>query len=130
MPPAPSPTPRKVNFLLSPPSNDGKSNGSPGPSSSRGKSSLRSLFPKVSFKSRISTLDIEKGANSSPDAASTMSREKHSISRSLSLSKIFTPRMKRTSSLPVAPIENSNPESAHEGSTGGSLNASVSFYSL
>uniref|UniRef100_A0A2P2L5T4 Protein binding protein n=1 Tax=Rhizophora mucronata TaxID=61149 RepID=A0A2P2L5T4_RHIMU len=121
MPPTRSPTPRKVNFLLTPPSIDGRLNGSPGPSSSRGKSSLRSMLPKLSFKSRTSALDVEKAANSSPDVSSTMSWEKPSISRSLSLSKIFTPRMKRTSSLPVTPISSSNPESVRGGSTGGSF---------
>ncbi|KAJ8768767.1 hypothetical protein K2173_023671 [Erythroxylum novogranatense] len=122
MPPTLTPTPRKVNFLLTPSSNDARANGSPGPSSTRGIASLRSLLPKLSFKSRISTLDVEKGAYSSPDASSTLSQEKPSISRSLSLSKIFTPRMKRTSSLPVTPIENSNPDSVRGGLLAGANN--------
>ncbi|KAJ9178133.1 hypothetical protein P3X46_010042 [Hevea brasiliensis] len=125
IPPSPSPTPRKVNFLLTPNSSDARACGSPGPSSSRGKSSLRSLLPKLSFKSRISTLDVEKAASLlPPDSLCTMPKEKPSISRSLSLTKIFTPRMKRTSSLPVTPIANSNPESTRGGSTGGALNSS------
>ncbi|XP_010535601.1 PREDICTED: uncharacterized protein LOC104810853 [Tarenaya hassleriana] len=113
MPPTPSPTPRRVNFALA------ASSPGPGPSSgsasSRGKSSLRNLLPKVGFKPRIICSDIEKGSEgvSSPSGM----QEKASISRSLSLSKIFTPRIKRTSSLPVTPIAHSNPESAHGGST-------------
>ncbi|XP_012064833.1 uncharacterized protein LOC105628103 isoform X2 [Jatropha curcas] len=123
IPPTPSPTPRKVNFFLTPNSTDARACGSPGPSSSRGKSSLRSLLPKLSFKSRISTTDAEKAANLAPDSSCTLPREKPSISRSLSLSKIFTPRMKRTSSLPVTPIENSTSESARGGCIGGALNS-------
>ncbi|KAJ9188862.1 hypothetical protein P3X46_000219 [Hevea brasiliensis] len=122
-PSSPSPTPRRVNFLLTPSSSDARACGSPGPSSSRGKSSLRSLLPKLSFKSRILTLDVEKAANLPPDSSCTMPREKPSISRSLSITKIFTPRMKRTSSLPVTSIAISNPESTHEGSTGGALSS-------
>ncbi|CAK7327413.1 unnamed protein product [Dovyalis caffra] len=124
MPPMPSPTPRKVNFLLTPSSVDARASGSPGPSLSKGRSSLKSLLPKLSFKSRISTLDIEKVANLAPDASTTVPREKPSISRSLSLSKIFTPRMKQTSSLPVTPIATSNAESAGRGSNGSMLNLS------
>ncbi|XP_048234049.1 uncharacterized protein LOC8264077 isoform X2 [Ricinus communis] len=124
MPPTPSPTPRKVNFLLTPTSSDARACGSPGPSSTRGKSSLRSLLPKLSFKSRISMLDAEKAANLAPDSSCTMPREKPSISRSLSLSKIFTPRMKRTSSLPVTSIANSNPDSIRGGSISGALSSS------
>ncbi|OAY51630.1 uncharacterized protein LOC110613164 isoform X2 [Manihot esculenta] len=122
IPPSPSPTPRKVNFLLTPNSSDVKACGSPGPS--RGKSSLRNLLPKLSFKSRISTLDFEKAANLPPDSSYNMPREKPSISRSLSLTKIFTPRMKRTSSLPVSSIETSNSEPTHGGSTGDAPNSS------
>ncbi|KAF9675214.1 hypothetical protein SADUNF_Sadunf09G0008900 [Salix dunnii] len=126
MPPTPSPTPRKVNFLLTSSSEDARTGGSPGPSSSKGKSSLKSLLPKLSFKSRISTLDIEKAATLGPDASS-IPREKPSISRSFSLTKIFTPRMKQTSSLPVTPIVNSKAGSARGVSIGGVLNSSMSL---
>ncbi|XP_011044368.1 PREDICTED: uncharacterized protein LOC105139582 isoform X5 [Populus euphratica] len=123
MPPTPSPSPRKVNFLLTPSSVDARASGSPAASSSKGKSSLKSLLPKLSFKSRTSTLDIEKAATVAPDASS-IPRKKPSISRSLSLTRIFTPRMKQTSSLPVTPIANSKAESARGGSGGGMLNSS------
>uniref|UniRef100_A0A6N2L1Z0 RING-CH-type domain-containing protein n=1 Tax=Salix viminalis TaxID=40686 RepID=A0A6N2L1Z0_SALVM len=126
MPPTPSPTPRKVNFRPTSSSVDARAGGSPGPSSSKGKSSLKSLLPKLSFKSRISTLDIEKAAIPPPHASSIL-REKPSISRSFSLTKIFTPRMKQTSSLPVTPVANSKAESARGGNVGGMLNSSMSL---
>ncbi|XVE79743.1 hypothetical protein DITRI_Ditri14bG0081300 [Diplodiscus trichospermus] len=124
MPPTPSLTPRKVNFLLTPSPSDTRISGSPGLSSSRGKSPLKSLLPKLSFKHRSINLDIEKAAICAPESSSTSLREKPSISRTLSLTKIFTPRIKRTSSLPVAHMENSNPESETSGSLGGSVNSS------
>lgn len=115
MPPTPSPTPRRVNFSLT--------STSPGPglgptssaAPPRGKSSLKNLIPKVGFKPKTSHTDIEKGQGdvSSPSEL----QEKASISRSLSLSKLFTPRIKRTSSLPVTPIVLSKSESAHGGSS-------------
>ncbi|KAE8038853.1 hypothetical protein FH972_011323 [Carpinus fangiana] len=123
MPSTPTPTPKKVNFLLTPGSTDEKITGSPGPPSARGRSSIRSLLPKLSFMYRTSS-DIEKASNLASEAPSTGMQEKPSIPRSYSLSKIFTPRVKRTSSLPVTPIAHSNPESAHSGSVGGLLNSS------
>lgn len=125
--PSPTPTPRRVNFLLTASSADARTISSPGPSTSKGKSPLKSLLPKLSFKYRNSTADIEKAVNQAPE--SNQVREKPSISRSLSLSKIFTPRMKRTSSLPVNPDENSSLEPTCSGSFGGSTNSGVSLTS-
>ncbi|KAE8691104.1 RING/U-box superfamily protein isoform 3 [Hibiscus syriacus] len=72
------------------------------PPSSKGKS-LKSLLPKLSFKHRTISSDIEKAASVAPESSSCTSiREKPSISRTLSLTKIFTPRINRTSSLPVS----------------------------
>ncbi|XP_031401709.1 probable E3 ubiquitin-protein ligase MARCH10 isoform X2 [Punica granatum] len=122
----PSPTPRRVNFLLTPSSSEARASGSPGPSSSssRGKSSIRGLLTKLSYKYRNSTpTDIEKGPEILPEASSTALRDKPSISRSLSLTKIFTPRMKRTSSLPVTPLAGSNPGSTRDESVSGSSNS-------
>ncbi|XVF46357.1 hypothetical protein PTKIN_Ptkin03bG0020500 [Pterospermum kingtungense] len=124
MPPTPSLTPRKVNFLLTPSPSDARISGSPGPLLSRGKSSLKSLLPKLSFKHRSITLDIEKAANFAPESSSTSLRDKPSISRTLSLSKIFTPRINRASSLPVTPIAHSNSESTCIGSLGGTVDCS------
>ena len=122
-------TPKKVNFVLTPSPSDARINGSgsPGPSSSRGKSSIRSLFPKLSFIHRSSS-DIEKVANVVLEGSSNGAQEKPSIARSLSLTKIFTPRIKRTSSLPVTTIIHSNPESTHGGSRGGATNLMVCIH--
>ncbi|XP_048598989.1 uncharacterized protein LOC106371611 isoform X1 [Brassica napus] len=108
MPPTPSPTPRRVNFSLT--------SSSPAPTSSsaappRTKSSLKNLIPKVGFKPKLSNTDVEKGQGD------VSCQEKALISRSLSLSKLFTPRIKRTSSLPVTPIVLLNSESARGGSS-------------
>ncbi|GMN24740.1 hypothetical protein TIFTF001_000678 [Ficus carica] len=121
MPPTtPSPTPRKVNFLLTPDNTVARTNGSPGPSSSRAKS-IKALFPKLSFKSRTSS-DIEKADNLASEASGTGPREKPAIARSLSLTKLFTPKINRASSLPVTEIMDSNPESTPSGSVGGTPN--------
>ncbi|GMI97011.1 hypothetical protein like AT5G60580 [Hibiscus trionum] len=125
MPQTPCLTPRKVNFLLTPSPSDSRIAGSSGPSTSRGKSSLKSLLPKLSFKNRNPDSDVEKAAMFAPDSSSSSRREKPSIARTLSLSKIFrSPRMKRTSSLPVTRITHSNSESGSMGSLSGSVNSS------
>ncbi|XP_020214208.1 uncharacterized protein LOC109798378 isoform X2 [Cajanus cajan] len=125
MPPTPSsnptPTPKRVNFLVSSRSVDAPSNNSPGPSTSRSRSSIRNLLPKLSFRYRTPA-DTEKANNAAPEVSSSGIGEKPSISRSLSLTKIFTPRIKRTSSLPLDEIRQSNTESSHGGSVGGPLN--------
>ncbi|KAL1361615.1 hypothetical protein HN51_009965 [Arachis hypogaea] len=121
MTPSPTPTPKRVNFLISSRSVDAPMHTSPGPSASKGRSSIRSILPKLSFRYRPPT-DTEKGTTSAQEGSSSGHREKPSISRSLSLSKIFTPRIKRTSSLPLGEMGHSNPESAHGGSVGGPLN--------
>ena len=61
-----------------------------------------------------------------PEDSSTGTGEKPSISRSLSLTKIFTPRIKRASSLPLDEIRQSNNESSQGGSVGGPLNVRFS----
>ncbi|XP_031114263.1 uncharacterized protein LOC116017769 [Ipomoea triloba] len=109
-----SPTPKRVNFSPLPSPCHGKLDGSPD-SSSRGKSSsVKSFIPKLSFKFRNTTTDIERAAMLAL-GCSPGRQEKPSILRQLSVTKIFNPRMKRTSSLPVSPIAHSNPESAHGG---------------
>ncbi|KAL6967270.1 hypothetical protein U1Q18_033074 [Sarracenia purpurea var. burkii] len=120
MPPTPTPTPKRVNFFLTPSPSDSRVSGSPGPSS-RGKSSLKSLLPKRSFKSRISQPDAERASNLAVEASSPMPQEKPML-RSWSLTKIFTPRMKRTSSLPVPQIGHSHPESLGGENLDGSVN--------
>ncbi|KAA3456659.1 putative E3 ubiquitin-protein ligase MARCH10 isoform X4 [Gossypium australe] len=116
IPPTPSLTPRRVNFFLTPSPSYARITGSSGPSSSRGKSSFKNLLPKVSFKHRNPNSDIEKAANFEPESSSSSQREKPVIASTLSLTKIFTPQMKRTSSMPVTRIAHLNSESAITGS--------------
>ena len=97
--PSPTPTPKRVNFLVSSRSVDAPISHSPGPS--RGKSSRRSILPKLGFR-YWSTPDIEKASyTAAPESSSLAPLEKSSISRSLSLTKIFTPRIKRPPSSPA-----------------------------
>lgn len=111
IPPIPSPTPKRVNFSPTPSPSIAKFNGSPRHSASKGKSSIRSLIPKLSFKYRNTTSEIEKAAMLALGESSE--RAKPRILRTFSFSKLFTPKMNRTSSLPVTPIAHSNPESMH-----------------
>lgn len=114
------PTPKRVNFLLNPTSSDIKPYESSGPSSARGRSSIKNFLPKFGFIHRSSS-DVEKAACAASDVPFSTPREKASISRSTSLTKIFTPRIGRTSSLPVN--QNENPVSVPCGSTTSSLHA-------
>ncbi|XAR69080.1 Ubiquitin--protein ligase [Bertholletia excelsa] len=115
MPPTPSRTPKRVNFSPVPSPYYPRFNDSPSPWMSRGKSSMKSLLPKLSFKFRNTTSEIEKAAILALGESPAEARNKPSIQRTLSLTKLFTPKMKRTASLPVTPIAHSNPESTHGG---------------
>lgn len=126
--PSPTPTHKRVNFLVTsrsvdaPMSNNNNSI-NPGNSASRGKSSIRSMLPKLNFKHRRSSSDIEKAvltAAAPEESSSSGPEEKSSISRTVSLTKIFTPKINRTSSLPVEEIGRANTESALGGCLGGS----------
>ncbi|KAL2533659.1 RING/U-box superfamily protein [Abeliophyllum distichum] len=121
MPPSPFQTPKRVNFSPLPSPNHSIVIGSPDPSSSKGKSTMKYLLPKLSFKFRNTNADIEKAAmlalGGSPETEGKMS-----IRRTFSLTKIFSTKMKRTSSLPASPIMHSNPESAHGGHTSIAVN--------
>ncbi|OVA18089.1 zinc finger protein [Macleaya cordata] len=106
-----SPTATGVNYIptLSPAS--ARIDGSLGSSSSKGISSIKSLLPRLSFKYRNSTSELEKAAITAVGASPSRLQEKSSVSRSFSFTKIFTTRINRTASLPVTPIVHSNPES-------------------
>ncbi|KAB2038604.1 hypothetical protein ES319_D03G157000v1 [Gossypium barbadense] len=89
IPPTPSLTPRRVNFFLTPSPSDARITGSSGPSSSRGKSSLKSLLPKMK---RTSSMPVTRIAHLNSESAITgslsVSNRKGSMwqfSRSLSL---------------------------------------------
>lgn len=129
--PCPTPTHKRVNFLVTSRSVDAPINSYPGPSSTtRGKSSTRSILPKLGFRSRTSSSsDIEKAiAAAAPEGSISGPQEKSSsISRSVSLTKIFTTKIKRTSSLPVEEIGRANTESALCGTFGGSPYVSLHF---
>ncbi|KVI09526.1 hypothetical protein Ccrd_012101 [Cynara cardunculus var. scolymus] len=112
MPSTPQQTPKRVNFspLRSPTYAYARFNE---PSSPKGKSSIKSLIPKLSFKFRNRTSDIEKAAIQALGGSPSEMRRNTKMSRTLSLTKLFASRTKRTSSLPVTPIAHSNPESMH-----------------
>ncbi|KAF3442846.1 hypothetical protein FNV43_RR16764 [Rhamnella rubrinervis] len=114
MPPTPSPTPKRVNFspLHSP---FARINGSPGPSTSKTKSNTRNLLPRLTFKNRNTTSEIRKAAILALGGSPARTQERALMSRTLSFTKLLTPRMKNSSSLPVTPIAHSNPESMHGG---------------
>lgn len=125
MPPTPSPTPKRVNFSPLPSPGMAKFSEHAGPLSSKGKSSIKSYLPKLSFKYRNATSEIEKAAILALESSS----DKPRISRTTSLTKFFTPRLKNTSSLPGTPVAHSNPESMHGGNTVDMLTSDVSIFS-
>ncbi|KAH9735217.1 RING-CH-type domain-containing protein [Citrus sinensis] len=122
MPSTPT-TSRRVNFSPMPSPCFGKINDFPVPSSSKSKTTFKSLLPKLSFKYRNTTSDIEKAAILALGSSFTETREKPRIARASSLTKLLTPRMKKTSSFPVTPVSHSNPESIHGGLTTDLLNS-------
>ncbi|XP_040971180.1 uncharacterized protein [Gossypium hirsutum] len=115
----PTATPRRVNFSPMPSPIFNRFDESPVYSSPKSKPSLKSLLPKLSFKYRNTNLEIEKAAILALGGSSADIQGKPRIPRTFSLSKIFTPRAKNTSSLPGTPIAHSNPESTHGGQKGG-----------
>ncbi|PIA34530.1 hypothetical protein AQUCO_03700067v1 [Aquilegia coerulea] len=115
MPPTPSPSAAEVKFPPEP-STPARIDDSPGPSTSRARSSIKSLLPRLSFKFRNSTAEIEKAVILAVGESSTLVQEKAFVSRSSSLTKIFSHKVGRTSSLPVGTVVHSNPESRHGGS--------------
>ncbi|GAB2300582.1 hypothetical protein Dimus_034618 [Dionaea muscipula] len=114
-----TPTPKRVNFSPMPsPYVEKFQSLSPGPSFSKEKTSFKILIPKLSFKFRTSSSDIEKATMLAAGFSSSGMRERStSIARTFSFTKFFSPKNKidRTSSLPVTPISHSNPESTHGG---------------
>uniref|UniRef100_A0A7N0TRR0 RING-CH-type domain-containing protein n=1 Tax=Kalanchoe fedtschenkoi TaxID=63787 RepID=A0A7N0TRR0_KALFE len=123
MPASATPTPRRVNFLLTQ-SAGGDSrtyNNNPSPSpSSRGKSPFKNLLPRLSFKNRGLGPDMAEAVSS---GASLESPRENKLSISRSLSFIFTPRIKRTISFPAGPSAHSDGLSGNEGSTSGPLDS-------
>lgn len=122
LPPIPTPTPKRVNLLAKSTSCDMKLYESAGPSSVRARSPFRNFIPKFGFIYRSSS-DVEKAACSNSELPRTMPREKHSISRTSSVTKTLPPKIKRAASLPVD--QDTNPDLFHGGALGGSLHSHV-----
>ncbi|PON69278.1 Zinc finger, RING-CH-type [Parasponia andersonii] len=122
MPTTPSPPPKRVNFSPLPSPSFARVSRSPGPSSSKTISNIKNLLPKLSFKNRNSNSEIQKAVLLALEGSPAGRQEKRLFSRTLSLTKRFTPRFKNSSSLPVTPIAHSNPESMHGGNMNGLLN--------
>ncbi|XP_038972228.1 uncharacterized protein LOC103708403 isoform X3 [Phoenix dactylifera] len=76
---------------------------SPCPSSSKARPSIKNLLPGLSFKFRSSASEIEKDDVQGVEASFRGRREKPSVLRSFSFTKIFSPTVRRTSSLPTEP---------------------------
>ncbi|KAL5055955.1 hypothetical protein RYX36_036637, partial [Vicia faba] len=123
--PSPTPTHKKVNFLVTSRSVDAapivdSDSNNLGNLTTRGKSSsARSIMPKLNFPyNRTSSSDVEKAISLAPKSPC----EKPSVSGSgsVSLSKLFAPKIYRTSSLPVEEIGRVN----NEFDFGGCLGAS------
>ncbi|XP_041991537.1 uncharacterized protein LOC121742466 [Salvia splendens] len=125
MPPTPIPTPKRVNFLLTSDFNDSLPNESSEPSSARGKPSIMSFMPKLGFKHWGSNSDVDKAVNVDSSSSTVATQDKLSISRSWSLTKIFTPRIKRASSMPVPEVPNQNLESIHGGNVNSHLTVGI-----
>ncbi|KAK7355512.1 hypothetical protein VNO80_14769 [Phaseolus coccineus] len=107
-----TPPPRRVIFSPCPSPVYPRSKESPGPSSSKNRSNIKTFLPKLSFKFRNTSLEIEKAAFLALGGSATVAPKKPFLSRTLSL---VTPRGNKTSSLPVTPIAHSNPGSVHGG---------------
>ncbi|RDX72732.1 hypothetical protein CR513_47741, partial [Mucuna pruriens] len=105
-----TPPPRRVIFSPCPSPVFPRSKESPGPSSSKNRSTIKTFLPKLSFKFRNTSSEIEKAAFLALEGSATVAPKKPFLSRTLSL---VTPRGKKTSSLPVTPIAHSNPGSVH-----------------
>ncbi|CAI8596646.1 unnamed protein product [Vicia faba] len=123
--PSPTPTHKKVNFLVTSRSVDAapivdSDSNNLGNLTTRGKSSsARSIMPKLNFPyNRTSSSDVEKAISLAPESPC----EKPSVSGSgsVSLSKLFAPKIYRTSSLPIEEIGRVNNEFAFGGCLGAS----------
>ncbi|XP_058746968.1 uncharacterized protein LOC131619938 isoform X2 [Vicia villosa] len=108
-----TPSPRRVIF--SPCTSPGfiPNSDPPDPSSSTNRPTLKkSLIPKLSFKFKNTTSEIEKAAFLALEGSSTVSSKKPFLSRTLSRIKL---KGRKTSSLPASPVLRSNPASVHGG---------------
>ncbi|MED6218515.1 hypothetical protein PIB30_027307 [Stylosanthes scabra] len=115
-----TPTHKRVNFLVTSHSVDAPintSSSSSGSSSRAKSSSIRNILPKFTLRNhRTPNSDIEKATILAPECSSLdhhhQEKDKSSISRSVSLTKMFTTKIKRTSSLPVEELGHANTDSS------------------
>lgn len=130
LPPASSLTTNRVNFspLPSPRYMTMGESSSPSPSDNR-RAATKSLFRKLNFKLQNVTADTEKAAMLTVGVGGSslgLRNSKPPISRSFSLTKLFSSRIRSSSSLPVTPIVHSNPESMHGGNANNPVTSAVS----
>ncbi|XP_057536272.1 uncharacterized protein LOC130814212 [Amaranthus tricolor] len=111
------PTPKRVNFSPMNSPSIATLNRSLSSTIRRDKSSIKSLLPSLSFKFKNYPSEIENASilGLSP---SLVRGGRPGVTRTFSFSKLFTPKGKKASSLPVTPIAHSNPGSAHGSNKG------------
>ncbi|CAN6455661.1 unnamed protein product [Victoria cruziana] len=107
-------TPNSTKIHVAPTPSPVSARGSlpPKPSFVKGKTSFKNLFTQRSFMTRVPLSDCEK-AVLLPGASYEEMEEKPSTSRSFSLTRVFLPAIKKTHSLPVTPVANSDADSVH-----------------
>ncbi|XP_021770598.1 uncharacterized protein LOC110734758 isoform X2 [Chenopodium quinoa] len=112
------PTPKRVNFSpMHSPAVAGLTRSSSS-SMRRDKSSFKSLLPRLSFKFRNSSTEVENAAFLALGSPPSVKGGRPRMMRTFSLSKLFTPKGNKASSLPVTPIAHSNPGSTHGSNKG------------
>ncbi|XP_016184879.1 E3 ubiquitin-protein ligase MARCH11 isoform X3 [Arachis ipaensis] len=106
----------RINMPLTPPPRKVAFSPCPSPTASRNRSTMKTLFPKLSLKIRsTSSQQIENAAFLALEGSPKVAPKKPLLPRTFSLTKLITPRGKNTASLPVTPIAHSNPGSTHGG---------------
>ncbi|KAL1369570.1 hypothetical protein AAHE18_02G207200 [Arachis hypogaea] len=106
----------RINMPLTPPPRKVAFSPCPSPSASRNRSTMKTLFPKLTLKIRsTSSQQIENAAFLALEGSPKVAPKKPLLPRTFSLTKLITPRGKNTASLPVTPIAHSNPGSTHGG---------------
>ncbi|CAL9203789.1 unnamed protein product [Musa hybrid cultivar] len=78
-----------------------KMHASPCSTSSKGKPFIKKLLSGLSFKFQPSASEVERYETQAPEAYSAEKGGKPSVLGSFSFSKLFSPRIRRTSSLPI-----------------------------
>ncbi|CAL9124478.1 unnamed protein product, partial [Musa textilis] len=78
-----------------------KMHASPCSTSSKGKPFMKKLLSGLSFKFQPSASEVERYETQAPEADSAGKGVKPSLLSSFSFSKLFSPRIRRTSSLPI-----------------------------